>query len=155
MNEREAAAHVIEMIPYLSRIIAAEARQTLGDGWFTLVHVRVLSHIRRSGGCSLGDLAERRSVSLPTMSKMVTSLVEKGLVTREPDPNNRRAVVIRLTELGDRLYLKVLTDLQSHIAEEMAQLSEGEREGIVVALESLVSVLTPRGELRQPLDLPR
>ncbi|MDQ4078680.1 MAG: MarR family transcriptional regulator [Chloroflexota bacterium] len=155
MNEMETAAYIIELVPYLARTIAAEARQTLGDGWFTLVHLRVLAHIRRSGGCSLGELAERRSVSLPTMSKMVSSLVEKGLITREPDPTNRRAVIIRLTDAGDKLYLDVLAKLQQDIARDLSRLTPQQRASIVDGLETLASVLSPLGEVRQYLHLPR
>ncbi|MBA3534565.1 MAG: MarR family transcriptional regulator [Ardenticatenales bacterium] len=154
MNEMEVAAHIIEVVPYLSRTIAAEARQTLGDGWFTLVHVRVLAHIRRSGGCSLGDLAERRGVSLPTMSKMVSSLVDKGLITREPDPTNRRAVIIRLTEAGDQLYMEVLTKLQRNVAADLEKLTAQQCADIVSSLEALADVMTSMGEVRQHLHLP-
>lgn len=154
MTELETAAHIIELVPYLNRTISAEARQTLGDGWFTLVHLRVLAHVRRSNGCSLGDLAERRGVSLPTMSKMVSSLVDKGLITREPDPSNRRAVIIRLTEEGDTLYLRVLSNLQQRIAQDLVQLAPEEREDIIRALETLAAVMFNRGEIRQHLHLP-
>lgn len=154
MNEMEVAAHIIEVIPYLSRAIAAEARQTLGDGWFTLVHLRVLAHIRRSGGCSLGDLAERRGVSLPTMSKMVSSLVDKGLITREPDPSNRRAVIIHLTEEGESLYLEVLAKLQRSIARDVERLTQPQQEAVVSSLEVLAEVMTSQGEVRQHLPLP-
>ncbi|MGH2541496.1 MAG: MarR family winged helix-turn-helix transcriptional regulator [Ardenticatenaceae bacterium] len=154
MNELETAAQIIEIVPYLSRTIAAEARQTLQGGWFTLIHLRVLAHIRRSDGCSLGDLADRRGVALPTMSKMVSSLVDKGLITREPDPDNRRAVVIRLTEAGEKLYLEVLTKLQQDVARDVARLSPEERDNIVRSLECLTRVLHPAGEIRQYLHLP-
>lgn len=154
MNEMETAAHIIEVIPYLNRTISAEARQTLGDGWFTLIHVRVLAHIRRSGGCSLGDLAERRGVSLPTMSKMVSSLVDKGLITREPDPSNRRAVIIQLTPEGDRLYLEVLSNLQRRLARDLTHLTTQQRAELVSSLELLGEVMSRVGEIRQHLPLP-
>ncbi len=154
MNEMETAACIIELIPYLSRTISAEARQTLGDGWFTLVHLRVMAHIRRSRGCSLGELAERRGVSLPTMSKMVSSLVDKGLITREPDPTNRRAVVIHLTEAGDKLYHEVLSKLQQDLAQEVEVLTPAQRAQLVTSLETLARVLSPAGEVRQYLHLP-
>ena len=155
MTELETAVRIIEVIPYLNRSITANARRTLRDGWFTLVHTRVMAHIRRTGGCSLGDLAEHRGVSLPTMSKMVSSLVDKGLVTREPDPANRRAVIIRLTPEGDRLYLEVLSQLQRQLASDLAGLSHDERAMIVNSLELLADIIPSSGEIRQHLPLPR
>lgn len=154
MNEMEAATHLIEVIPFLSRTLAAQVRQELGEGWFTMTHHRVLAHVRRTGGCSLGELAERRGVSLPTMSKMVTSLVEKGLLTREPDPSNRRAVIITLTPAGDELYLTTLGNLQRRLAQEIASFSDAQRDDLVGWLETLARVFLQFGEIRQHLPLP-
>ncbi len=154
MNEMETAAHLIETIPFLSRTLAAEVRQALGEGWFTLTHVRVLAHVRRTGGCSLGDLAARRGVSLPTMSKMVTSLVEKGLLTREPDPRNRRAVIIHLTQAGDELYINTLGALQRRLAHELRRMSDQQRTELIGYIELLADVMLKWGEIRQHLPLP-
>jgi DNA-binding MarR family transcriptional regulator len=154
MNEMDTAAHIIEVVPYLARTIAADARQMLGEGWFTLVHLRVLAFVRMRESCSLGDLAQRRGVSLPTMSKMVTSLVEKGLVTREPDPDNRRAVIIRLTEEGNRLYVAVLASVQQSVAHDMARLTPEQRGEVVSALELLATAMSNPDEARQHLHLP-
>jgi DNA-binding MarR family transcriptional regulator len=154
MNEMETALHLIETIPFLSRTLAGQVRQSLGDGWFTLTHVRVLAHVRRTGGCSLGDLATRRGVSLPTMSKMVTSLVEKGLITREPDPTNRRAVIIHLTPAGDELYISTMGGLQRRLAHELRLLSDTQRAELVGYVESLAEIMLNWGEIRQHLPLP-
>jgi len=48
----------------------------------------------------LQDLAERLGVSPPTTSRAVDALVEHGLLERVPDPEDRRAVRISLTERG-------------------------------------------------------
>lgn len=154
MNEMETALHLIETIPFLSRSLAGQVRQSLGDGWFTLTHVRVLAHVRRTGGCSLGDLATRRGVSLPTMSKMVTSLVEKGLITREPDPTNRRAVIIHLTPAGDELYLSTMGGLQRRLAHELHRLTDTQRSELVGYIEALSEIMVNWGEIRQHLPLP-
>jgi DNA-binding MarR family transcriptional regulator len=154
MNEMETAAYLIETIPFLSRTLAGQVRQALGEGWFTLTHVRVLAHVRRTGGCSLGDLATRRGVSLPTMSKMVTSLVEKGLITREPDPSNRRAVIIHLTPAGDELYISTMGHLQRRLAHELRQMTGAQRTELVGYLEELAAVMLQWGEIRQHLHLP-
>lgn len=154
MNEMETALHLIETIPFLSRTLAGQVRQSLGDGWFTLTHVRVLAHVRRTGGCSLGDLATRRGVSLPTMSKMVTSLVEKGLITREPDPTNRRAVIIHLTPTGDELYISTMGGLQRRLAHELRLMSDTQRAELVGYVEALAEIMLNWGEIRQHLPLP-
>lgn len=156
MTELEAATKIIEIVPYLSRVVAAEARHELDAerGALTLTHLRVLAHARRQPGCSLGDLARAREVSLPTMSKMISGLVDKGLLTRQQDPRNRRLVRIELTPEGEHLYLTIVGRVQRRIAELLAGLKPEERHTIAQVLECLAALFASEGELRQHLPLP-
>lgn len=45
-------------------------------------------------------LAHRMAVSRPTVTALVDSLFERGFVTREADPDDRRAVTVSLTPAG-------------------------------------------------------
>ena len=51
---------------------------------------------------SLAELAAAEQVRPPTMSRIVDALVERGLVTRETEPGDRRSVRIAATEEGPR-----------------------------------------------------
>jgi DNA-binding MarR family transcriptional regulator len=61
----------------------------------------------------LNDLAERLGVSPPTASRTVDALLDHGLLERAPDPADRRAVRISLTDRGrtivDERKARVLT----------------------------------------------
>ncbi len=48
----------------------------------------------------LNDLAERLGVSPPTASRAVDALLDHGLIERVPDPADRRAVRISVTDRG-------------------------------------------------------
>jgi len=52
------------------------------------------------GPLGLRELARAAGVSAPTATRMVDGLSERGLVTREPDAGDRRAVRIALTASG-------------------------------------------------------
>lgn len=45
-------------------------------------------------------LAQQASVEQPTMANMLNRMERDGLVSRTPDPNDRRSALVRLTELG-------------------------------------------------------
>lgn len=69
------------------------------DAELTLPQYRVL------GRLALGDeraslLAQRLTVSKPTMTALVDSLVERGLVSREAATDDRRAVTLSITDDG-------------------------------------------------------
>ncbi len=53
---------------------------------------------RRKEGISVKDLAEISSVTPGAITQFIDPLVEKGLVAREGDPNDRRIVRLKLTE---------------------------------------------------------
>lgn len=45
-------------------------------------------------------LAQQASVEQPTMANTLARMERDGLVSRTPDPNDRRSALVRLTELG-------------------------------------------------------
>ena len=51
-------------------------------------------------GKSVKELAELSGVTPGAISQLITNLVERGMVVREDDPNDRRVVRLRLTELA-------------------------------------------------------
>ena len=54
------------------------------------------------GGAAPSDLAERLSVSRPSITALMDGLGERGLVERHSDPDDGRRVVHHLTDAGRR-----------------------------------------------------
>lgn len=61
-----------------------------------------LSVLVLGGPRRIGELADAEQVEPPTMTRLVDALERDGYVTRTPDPDDRRAVVIRATPSGAR-----------------------------------------------------
>ena len=57
-------------------------------------------------GISMKELAEGASVTPGAITQFVDALVERGLVAREGDPNDRRIVRLKLTELAKNQFEK-------------------------------------------------
>lgn len=53
-----------------------------------------------SADATVADVAAHLGVSKQAASQLVEQLVQRGYVTREPDPSDRRARLLRLTERG-------------------------------------------------------
>ena len=60
----------------------------------------------RKEGISMKELAEGASVTPGAITQFVDALVERGLVAREGDPNDRRIVRLKLTELAKNQFEK-------------------------------------------------
>jgi DNA-binding MarR family transcriptional regulator len=54
--------------------------------------------VRRLGTVSMSDLASQLGVSPPSASAMVDRLVEKKILTREHSTEDRRKVVVRISD---------------------------------------------------------
>ena len=52
------------------------------------------------GGTRIGVLADRAGVTRQAMSQLVDELERKGYVARAPDPEDRRAKLVQLTDRG-------------------------------------------------------
>ncbi len=53
------------------------------------------------------EIAERMQITKQSVHELLTHMEQRGYLVREPDPSNRRARVVRLTESGKRLELVV------------------------------------------------
>jgi DNA-binding MarR family transcriptional regulator len=62
-------------------------------------HTAVFQHIE-AGGSRLTDLAERAQITKQSMGYLVDYLEQRGYLERRPDPSDRRATLISLTERG-------------------------------------------------------
>ncbi|GGM36805.1 hypothetical protein GCM10011608_21820 [Micromonospora sonchi] len=79
--------------------IASEVHPNLEPNAYGL-----LLWLRRSGSIRLTDLAARLGVGKGTLSRQIQSLEGLGLVRRDPDPSDRRAAQLSLTEEGQRRF---------------------------------------------------
>ena len=61
---------------------------------------RALNELQRHGAMRPGELAEHLRIAPRSATEVVDDLQERGLVERRPDPADRRATLVALTEAG-------------------------------------------------------
>ncbi|MGC7100912.1 MarR family winged helix-turn-helix transcriptional regulator [Amycolatopsis lurida] len=101
----------------------------------------VLNTLRRRadpGGTHPRALAETALITSGAMTARLDRLERGGLVAREPDPADRRAVRIRLTEAGAELAEKALDAVLAADEEFLAPLSAAQREALAALLKELL-----------------
>jgi DNA-binding MarR family transcriptional regulator len=77
--------------------------------------------------CSPNYISERLIVSRATVTGLLDTLAKRGLVRREPHPNDRRMVMVYLTKAGSRTADIVRQVVHRAEAEWMNSLNEHER----------------------------
>ncbi len=119
------------------------AAHGLQPGWFD-----VLAALRRAGEpyeLNPTQLARASLLSSGGMTKRLDRLVDAGLVSRRPDPADRRGTLIRLTRKGRT---RIDAALETHLANEeqvLAALNARERSELDRHLRALLAGLGSHG----------
>ena len=100
-SSENCAAMVMDTIPLIMRFIRADMR-AIGATTLSVSQFRTLAFLDRHPGSSLSDLAEHLGVTPATASVTVERLVQQGYVQREHHPQERRKIVLDLTQAGNR-----------------------------------------------------
>ena len=102
----------------------------------------VLSALRRQGPpyqLSPGSLLKATLVTSGTMTNRIDRLAEGGLVRRLPDPQDKRGVLVKLTDRGKAVADSALTDLLEQERGLLTGLDASERELLAALLRMLLS----------------
>ena len=89
----------------LRRLQAHVHERLTGAGYTDLrpAHANVLQFLRTDHGVRVQDLAIRAQMTWQSMAELVGQLERGGYVTREADPADRRARLVKLTASGAEL----------------------------------------------------
>ncbi|MDT3316625.1 MarR family transcriptional regulator [Microbacterium sp. KSW4-11] len=110
------------------RLRSQRAVDTMSDGQFA-----VLAALKVHGPHTLGELAERERVSAPSMNRTVNCLEELGYLSRTPDENDRRKVVIELTDSGREVVVETVRRRDSWLEHAFEDLTATQRATLVKA----------------------
>jgi DNA-binding MarR family transcriptional regulator len=100
----------------------------------------VLLPLFEEDGLRIGEIAERARLSKQTMTTLVRLAERDGLVVREPDPADGRAVLVSLTPRARRFSTvaeKVVARLEARVEEVLGRRRSGELRGALAELMEL------------------
>ncbi len=103
----------------------------------SLGQLAALRSLERHGSMTPGELAEHEKVQPPSMTRILARLEDAGYIVREPHPDDRRQVTLRLSPSG----LALLADDRRRRDAWLAQRLRGLEPHEVAALRAAVPVL--------------
>lgn len=106
---------------------------------------RILATLYERGPMTQRALAERIERTAATLSQQLEPLEDAGLVAREPLPEDRRTVTVRLTPAGEQVAREVLVSRQRAADELFGALDERDR----VDLARVLGLLEKRWRARR------
>lgn len=122
----------------VNRRMRSTEGQALGHG-----HLSTLGTLSKNKPLRLGELAAREVVSAPSMTRTVSDLERRGLVRRLGDPDDKRSVLVELTEEGEQLVREARSHRAELLAAMLGDLTARERKTLEAALPLLERMAEP------------
>jgi DNA-binding MarR family transcriptional regulator len=97
----------------------------------------VLATLRDDGPRRITELAESEAIAQPSVTTLVGRLERDGYVERRSDPDDARAVLVHLTDVGVARLNEMRAARRALLDARLATLTETEREALAAALPVL------------------
>ena len=114
------------------------AGHSLSQGRFNVLVLLLDKTRNRPSPRTPAELADSAGVARATMTGLVDTLERDGLVSREPDPADRRMMSVHLTARGHEVLQAVLPGHFQRMAALLSPLGESERKTLVRLLNKIV-----------------
>jgi len=111
--------------------------QTVGDADLSATELAVLGRIGLCGPLAPSALARAEHVKPPSMTKVIESLEDRGLVRRDPHPTDGRQCLISRTEAGETFTAQTRERRTAWLAQRLDELDEPDRRAVLAAAPAL------------------
>jgi DNA-binding MarR family transcriptional regulator len=106
---------------------------------------RIIATVGQERGCTAQFIAASTRMHKTRVSRAIAQLLTRGLIERAASPHDRRAMQLRLSGAGRRLYAQLVPLALAREEELLGCLSVPERRAFLAALARLESHLKLRG----------
>jgi DNA-binding MarR family transcriptional regulator len=149
-EERVAWVRLAAVLELLPGVLDGQLRRDAGLSHFEYFVLAMLSEAPERT-LRMTSLAARTNATLPRLSHVVRRLEDRGLVTREPCPEDGRATNARLTDAG---WTTVVAAAPGHVANVRSQVLDAldaEQVGQLAGItEAILGRLDPAGVVMSP-----
>jgi DNA-binding MarR family transcriptional regulator len=141
-----------------STTVLARMESILAGYDMTPARLPVLLSLLHAGanGIRPSDLADEVGVTRATMTGLLDSLEKAGLIAREADPSDRRALVIKITPIGTAVCERVFPIHMRNITTLLKDLSEADHRALRTCMAKIQAGLerleTIQADSAKPVD---
>jgi DNA-binding MarR family transcriptional regulator len=121
----------------VTRRLREKSQETLAPWDITPAHWRALRVLRRHGVMRLSELSEWLRIAPRSATEVVDALEGRGLVRRQPDPGDRRATLVELTEPGTEMLEAIRGASDAEAERVFSRLSPADRADLARILRQL------------------
>ncbi|BDB59122.1 MULTISPECIES: Rv0880 family HTH-type transcriptional regulator [Rhodococcus] len=108
------------------------------DSRVSLTQISAMATLAQEGAMTPGALAARERVQPPSMTRVIASLHELGLVERTPHPTDGRQIIVTLSDAGSELLADEAQAREAWLTERLEKLDPDS----LATLRDAVGILT-------------
>ena len=97
----------------------------------------MLALLEMHGDMPMTRLADELGVALPNATGIVGRLVERGIVARADDAEDRRRVLVTLTDAGDRLIGEMEEGRRERMSRMFTQMTDDQQQRLLQSVKDL------------------
>ena len=127
-TERESSAQIAAELRIQLLLVSRLMRNQRADISISLTLLSALGTVSAHGPLSAGELAAMERVQPPSMTKVIATLEERGLVQRQSHPRDKRQAIIAITPAGEELLERERNLRSEWLTDRLVNLSDDERE---------------------------
>lgn len=144
--QRSARARQVEAVRRFSRFYTRRIgvlREGLLHGEFPLAQARVLWELAHRERATASDLAHALGLDAGYLSRLLRALARAGLVSRRPNPADRRQGLLALTRAGRGAFARLDRQARREVDAMIAPLAAGARARLVRAMAEIEALIEP------------
>lgn len=122
----------------VARRLRETSQATLAPWDITPGHLRALHVLGRHGAMRLSGLSDHLHIAPRSATEVVDALESRGLVGRRPDPGDRRATLVEMTEHGASVMNAIRAARGSEAERTFSRLSAADRDQLARILRQLL-----------------
>ena len=111
--------------------------------------IRLMAFLLKNGPSKMRLLRNELGVTATSVTALVDSLEKEGMVTRQPDPADRRATLIALTPVAERQLKNMCAPFKNQVAEIFDGFSKSEQHAFLAYLARVRAALVERNVLKE------
>ncbi|MBS1691868.1 MAG: MarR family transcriptional regulator [Actinobacteria bacterium] len=121
--------------------LARQLRFRRADSLVSLTQLSALATLAKEGAMTPGALAVRERVRPPSMTRVIASLADMGLVARSAHPADGRQVLVSVSPAGAELVDSERRASQEWLAQRLARLDHEQRRTLLEAADLMSAMV--------------
>ena len=122
--------------------------QGLLDSPYSLTEARVIYELAQKETCTATELGSQLNLDMGYLSRILANFQKKGLLQKEPAPQDKRQSLLRLSPSGQQAFAMLNERSSQEINGMLEALSAAEQQRLVKAMRIVEALLDPQAQER-------